>query len=201
MKRLTYFIFGALIVLAPLSASAIEAMNADSMKAATGQAGVSIAIDDVILYQNTGDITYVDNDGTDGNAAGIKITGGETLLYIDALIIGDGTEGASGIDYTSANYLDGALDPSALTIDVGRCDVLTAIGLANGDLVAGEYTGGVVIGLPTIEIYDALGSNDQVISLVQSTAANNGEEFIEIQTSGSMMALLGGDAVVEIAPH
>lgn len=199
MKKLTYFILSALIVLAPLSASAIEAMNADSMKAATGQAGVSIAIDQVILYQNTGDITYVDNDGTDGNAAGIELTGGETLLYINALINGD--EGESGIDYTGANYLNGALDPSALTIDVGRCDVLTAIGLANGDLVAGEYTGGVVIGLPTIEIYDALGSNDQVISLVQSTAANNGEEFIEIQTSGSMMALLGGDAVVEIAPH
>ncbi|MFZ2633059.1 MAG: DUF6160 family protein [Desulfosalsimonadaceae bacterium] len=205
MKKLTHLIVGTMIVLAPLSASALEALSADSMKAATGQAGVSIGIDDVILYQNTGDTTYVDNDGTDGTAGGVEITGAESLLAINA-IIGDGSDADTADDLvgsvaahltnydtmlTTAGY---TLTPSALTIDVGTCDVLTAISASTTDTI-----GGVAIGLPTLEIYDALANNEKIISLVQAGAANDGDEFIEIQTTGNTMAILGG--TLEIAPH
>jgi hypothetical protein len=198
MKKLTHLIVGAMLVLAPLSASALETLSADSMKAATGQAGVSIAIDDVILYQNTGDTTYVDNDGTTGlaaDAAGVEITGAESLLQIQAIIVGN--EGASGNDYrTLAPAWDEVGKP--LTIDVGTCTALTAMHLDGGGAV-GSYIAGVAIGLPTIEIYDSLANASKVISLVQSGAANNGDEFIEIQTTGNTIAILGG--TLEIAPH
>ncbi|MDO9265189.1 MAG: hypothetical protein Q7U02_14560, partial [Desulfosalsimonadaceae bacterium] len=142
MKKLTHLIVGTMIVLAPFSASALETLSADSMKAATGQAGVSIAIDDVILYQNTGDTTYVDNDGTTGlpaDAAGVEITGAESLLQIQALVVGN--EGASGNDYrTLAAAWDEVGKP--LTIDVGTCADLTAMHLDGGGAV-GSYIAGV----------------------------------------------------------
>lgn len=201
MKKLTYLILGALIILAPFTASALEALNVDSMKAATGQAGVTIGIDDVILYQDTGDVTYRDNDGdgtTVGDVGGIKITGNESLLFINAIITGAGAETRTGSpDYATmiADSGTGVTFAAApLTIDVGLCANLTAI--AGG---TGNEIGGVIIGLPTLEIHDALPNKSQIISFEESTATNNGFEYIEILSAGSTMAILGG--TIEIAPH
>lgn len=205
MKKLALITAAAMILLAPMSSFALEAMSADSMKSATGQAGVTIGIDDVILYQNTGNTVYKDNDGTDGTAAGVQLTGAESLLFINA-VVADAT--ITGTYDTQMNYgamlaaaknvggtnMGLTLTPAALTIDVGTCDLLTAITTSTTDRIAG-----VVIGLPTLEIYDALAAKNQVISLVQSGATNDTEEFIEIQQTGSVMAILGG--TLEIAPH
>jgi len=194
MKKLALITAAAMILLAPMSSFALEAMSANSMKSATGQAGVSIAIDDVILYQNTGDTTYVDND----EGAGINLSGNESLLFINALI--NGNDGVAGNNYatilTDANvtgFTTFAAKP--LTIDVGTCPDLTAIA------GVGATIGGVIIGLPTLEIYDALADSSQVISLVDGDTAytNADHEFIEIQQTGNTLAILGG--TLEIAPH
>ncbi|WP_300673973.1 DUF6160 family protein [Desulfoluna sp.] len=70
------------------SAFALTAMTDSNMKSATGQAGVSIAIDDVTLYQSVGATTYTDTDGLTGasDAAGIEISGVETLTTIRAIL-------------------------------------------------------------------------------------------------------------------
>jgi hypothetical protein len=77
------------------SAFALTAMTDSNMKSATGQAGVTIALDDVTLYQSVGATTYTDTDGLAsvngaGDSAGIKISGVETLTTIRAIL--DGTD-------------------------------------------------------------------------------------------------------------
>jgi hypothetical protein len=65
MKKLAMsLILGASIVLAPFSAFALEAMDEENLKSTTGQAGVSIAADDVVIYQKKiADVKYTDTDG------------------------------------------------------------------------------------------------------------------------------------------
>ncbi len=82
MKRFTGILAAAAIALAPMSASALEALTDNAMNDVTAQAGVSIALDDIVIYQTSiADTTYTDTDGmttgngTEGNvlSAGIKI--------------------------------------------------------------------------------------------------------------------------------
>jgi len=64
-------------------------MSADTMKDATGQAGVSIALDDITLFQTVGEKMYIDTDGAtlvDDDIAAIVISGKETLTTIRAIV-------------------------------------------------------------------------------------------------------------------
>jgi hypothetical protein len=113
------------------SALALTAMTDSNMKEATGQAGVSIALDDVTLYQSIGKTIYRDLDGKAGNtadAAGVFISGAETLTTIRAIFAGEGTRGG----FLAKNYDTIASDNSltftskALTIDVANtCTLMT----------------------------------------------------------------------------
>ena len=61
MKKLVMsLVLGASLAIVP-SAFALKAMTADNMKDTTGQAGVSIAADDIIIYSSAGTTTYTDN--------------------------------------------------------------------------------------------------------------------------------------------
>jgi hypothetical protein len=71
MKKLAMsLILGASLVLAPFSAFALETMDEENLKSTTGQAGVSIAADDIVIYQKKiADVKYTDTDGL-SSAAG-----------------------------------------------------------------------------------------------------------------------------------
>ncbi|MCF8025069.1 MAG: hypothetical protein K9K82_06235 [Desulfobacteraceae bacterium] len=249
MKRLTAILVAGLFVLAPLSASAMEMMSDSNMKDVTGQAGVSIAIDDVVLYQESiADTTYWDTDGTteytisnnalvvDGTTDdqyGVNISytdNTQKLITIDAIVNGsrdmyDNSNLSATFDTSNMTVpdfagIDATVDPgtgeyiregvSALSIDVGTCDILTqgknfniwsATGTNPGISVAG-----IVIGLPTVEIMQFHTADMRTISVTTDggTAINmtnpETQKLITIEQSGtSKMAILGG--TLEIAPH
>jgi hypothetical protein len=262
MKRFIVGLAAAAILSMPMAASALEKMDNSQLRSATGQAGVSIAVDDIVIYQKSlADTTYWDTDGISSPfngvteaAAGIMIDHADEmqkLITIDAIL--DGTEyGVTALQGIFGNtdaigILDdaaavgaaltaGELDPtngnmagmttgiSPLTIDVGTCQALTAgwvFNTANRGADLGGLqnlnVGGVVIGLPTVEITTYTTSDFKSIKLVSGTANADGtvttldpatgasyfntdHEFITIQKSGdSTMAILGGR--LEIAPH
>ncbi|MCP4118398.1 MAG: hypothetical protein GY737_23985 [Desulfobacteraceae bacterium] len=65
MKRFTGILAAAAIAIAPMSASALEALTDNAMNSVTAQAGVSIGLDDIVIYQTgIADTTYTDTDGT-----------------------------------------------------------------------------------------------------------------------------------------
>ena len=221
MKRFTGFILAALLVLAPLSASALEALTDSNMNDITGQAGVSIAIDNVVIYQNSvADVTYTDTDGTDGLSTGLMIdyadNNSHKLITVDA-ITDDTNYGVAFFNTTfgstlgfSSNTAGMAQAPAAgtfqtqakaLSIDIGTCPVLTAGNNWNYGSTT-MVTAGVVIGLPTVEIavYNANDTKEIKIVGRTGTAINDDRAYIQITKSGySKYAILGG--TLEIAPH
>ena len=210
MKKLTYFILGALIILLPLTVSALEMLPTAGMKAVTGQAGVDIAIDDVILYQKLGIIKFTDIDGngqTPTEAASIITSNLELLQTFEAITTGTDTDlnYSTGTMFTGG-YLntdtnsDGDYDAftySPLTIDVGICRSLTA-GYLNNNPSATDTYNGVTIGLPTLEINANAETQDIGIESKDVHAVNNGT-IIRLESGASTMAVLGGR--IEIAAH
>jgi hypothetical protein len=261
MKRFIVGLAAAAILSMPMAASALEKMDNSQLRSATGQAGVSIAVDDIVIYQKSlADTTYWDTDGISSPfngvteaAAGIMIDHADEmqkLITIDAIL--DGTkygatalnaifetenigilDGGAGVtdpaaaaafnpgDGSTGNFLNGI---SPLTIDVGTCEALTGGWIYNtanraADLGGAQNlnVGGVVIGLPTVEITTYTTSNFKSIKLVSGSDNGDGtvttltpatgasyfntdHEFITIEKSGdSTMAILGGR--LEIAPH
>jgi hypothetical protein len=76
MKKLVLsLVLGASLAIVP-SAFALKAMTDTNMKDTTGQAGVSIVVDDIILFQSSvSSTTYTDVDGVDQtNGGSITIT-------------------------------------------------------------------------------------------------------------------------------
>lgn len=125
MKRFTGILAAAAIALAPMSASALEALTDNAMNDVTAQAGVSIALDDIVIYQTgIADTTYTDTDGmttglgTVGNvtSAGVKIS---YDAAIQKLTIIDGITEAG--DYSIANM------QAAFGTSIGL------VGFVNGD--------------------------------------------------------------------
>ncbi len=218
MKKLAIsLILGASLILTP-SAFALKAMTDSNMKEATGQAGVSIALDDITLYQSVGESMYIDTDGIDGaaaDAAGIVQSGVSTLTTIRAIVDhtnrGDFLKDAfGGVGYTDildgtgidgvGEQLTGEIEIAALDIDVtAECATMAAMGAA----YAGKA--GIVIGLPTLEICKT--GSTKIVSIVAVTDVATGahdpltdaDALISIEKSDSVMAILGG--TLEIAAH
>eukprot|EP00831_Metopus_contortus_P063331 TRINITY_DN5579_c0_g1_i3.p1 TRINITY_DN5579_c0_g1~~TRINITY_DN5579_c0_g1_i3.p1 ORF type:complete len:211 (-),score=33.77 TRINITY_DN5579_c0_g1_i3:43-675(-) len=86
MKKFTGFIAAAAIALAPMSSSALEALTDNALNDVTGQAGVSITVDDVVMETWVGTTMYTD---LDGSATG-SIAGGDYVADTQAsLVISD----------------------------------------------------------------------------------------------------------------
>ncbi|MCF8026450.1 MAG: hypothetical protein K9K82_13310 [Desulfobacteraceae bacterium] len=137
MKRLVIALITAAFIFAPMSASALEMMSDKNMKDVTGQAGVSIGIDDIVIYQESvADVTYRDTDGltvvnpyyesfdVGGQANSTKTSGldmvGVKIDYADnmkKLITIDAIESESAGDYStsSLNDLFGTTDVGILS--------------------------------------------------------------------------------------
>lgn len=215
MKRFAMVL--AVLMLLPLNAFALQPMSEDNMGQITGQAGVSIAIDDVIMYQNIDMLMYTDADGIDGPggaAAGGSI--GIDNLSMTVNINGITSLDASGLPvspnracqgtYTGVaagdfNNTAAGFVAKALTIDAGALTVLSA-GMANNNTVLGlglpsTTITGVQIGLPTVEIVQSAITLDVVAT--GTGAINSGLSYGTIEIGQVTMAVL--DGVVEIAPH
>jgi len=202
MKKLASIVAGVAILCAPLTAGAVEKMNKKAMQNTTGQAGVSIAIDNVKIESYTGTTKYTDVVDAGGSVGGgsVFIAGELTAAgYADKHTVKEFqaiTDGTSSFD-RAAYKLAGDEDfmASALTIDVGKCAVLSE-GLSK-NTKTDVTVGGVIIGLPTLEIQTSAEKTN--VGVMLTSAANTGASFIQIEKGASTMAILG--RTLEIAPH
>ncbi|SCY10318.1 DUF6160 family protein [Desulfoluna spongiiphila] len=163
-KSVLSLIVGAAITIAPMTASALSPMSTDSLKDATGQAGVSIALDNIVLYQSVGETTYTDTDGyydmdaangmggnAEGAAASVVIGNKEKMVTIYAILDDTDRGGKLARSYGSASLLNNGEaigdigidqgDIRPLNIDVAsRTQVLSAGMMfnASGIAVAGQ---------------------------------------------------------------
>jgi hypothetical protein len=228
MKKFTGFIAAAAIAFAPMSASALTALTDNAMNDVTGQAGVSITVDDVVMETWVGTTMYTDLDGSATGAlatgdyvadvaASLVISNKHTIktfqaitgydavdgLYSPGIELTQKTLGAFNLD-TDDDHIADAYEAHAIKIDVGTLDILSDGKAYNNG--AGVGTGdaalqvtGVVIGLPTLEINTS--SDTYTVGVVQTDAVNQGAQvtFIQVTTGAKTQHILGG--VLEIAPH
>lgn len=133
-------------MMVPCSAFALEMLTEDVMDQVTGQASVSIAVDDVKIFQHITSLEYTDGDGVfaGDTAASVGIANLKMMVNINALtslvasglpvspgqsaIFGDNTDPGYAV-FSSLNTdtnNDGAYDAFAarpITIDVGNCAI------------------------------------------------------------------------------
>ena len=84
MKKIAIVL--ALALLLPLNAFALQTLDEADMGGITGQAGVSIAIDDVIIYQNIESLSYTDVGGTNGLTDGsVNISNLYMMVNVNAI--------------------------------------------------------------------------------------------------------------------
>lgn len=227
MKKIAIVL--ALALLLPLNAFALQTLDEADMGGITGQAGVSIAIDDVIIYQNIESLSYTDVGGTDGVDGSVNISNLYMMVNVNAitsldadglpvspgrLVQGEWDDNAATpaplFNYnntdTGTDGVNDAFTAKALTIDVGTLSVLTA-GLHNNNAAAaaaGLTMAGVRIGLPTVEVNQTALTFD--VTITQAGAVNGGDAGMPAENSygritiGNMtMGVL--DGFIEIAPH
>lgn len=154
MKKFFAGIAAAAIITVPMTSFALESMSKGALKKATGQAGVAIAVDDIVIIQKTPTTIYWDNDGVAGTGtivrAGVEISFADDsykMTTIDGIVDNADTYGFSG-GYGVANISsefgtadigiaetattgapvvtsEFATKIAPLTIDVGTCKALT----------------------------------------------------------------------------
>jgi hypothetical protein len=159
-------IIGAALCCLPFSAMALEALDDSALGGVTGQAGVSIALDDVVIYMKSiADVTYIDTDGFgDVKRAGITIehqTGGEKIITLGA-IVDDTKYGITALQNTFGNIGDIGILPKA------------AIEARNTQILAKAQVDGLVeAGVTSGTEYDtAVAALNDATAAVPTIAAN-----------------------------
>lgn len=208
MKKLVMsLVLGASLAIVP-SAFALKAMTADNMKDTTGQAGVDIAVDNIIIYSGASTTIYRDNDGLVdplgneiGGTAGLVIAGIGGFTFIDGIVNGQGAANDYVALMNSAAGEGNTFHARALTIDVTDKLVALSAGYTYNYALAGGTTdldiAGVQIGLPTVEIRKS--GSEKTYSVDAATSYNGTKQYIQVEKTSSTMAILGG--TIEIAPH
>jgi len=178
MKKL--LAIAIVLMMVPFTAFAMETISDSDMDNVTGQAGVSISLDNVKIYQSIDGISYTDTDGIAGAASAgtIAITNITQVITLDA--IADGTE------YTNAagDVVATCATSRPLTIDV------TALDSASATKMGGPAA--IVIGLPTLEINVSEFSFDIELSNAAGTTAS----FGTIKVGAQKVAILSGTIVI-----
>ncbi len=226
MKKLTGLLIVTLLVVSPMSASALEALTDSAMNQVTAQAGVNIGADNIIIYKS--ELTakkYVDSDGIAGAINGHMVyqgDGSEAALYVqnsDTITLIDGVHFAGGTPDTNLNIEWGTtINANVYTYDADGnrlTETFTAgatldqlmdhkkktlsIDIANIVLGADRTKTAVVIGLPTIVIQTNGGT--QVVGLENRSGAATAEdgELIKIEKPQTVVAIL--DGMVTISAH
>lgn len=94
MKKFFAGIAAAAIITVPMTSFALESMSKGALKKATGQAGVSIGLDNIVIYMSSQPTTtYWDNDGTstgfsleaDHNSGSTSTTAGATYSNVGSI--------------------------------------------------------------------------------------------------------------------
>ena len=225
MKKLTGILIAAALILAPMSVSALEMMTDSNMKNVTGQAGVEIAVDDVVLFSDIGWTKYTDTDGaafdanTTQDGASVMLSDRTSLQIINAVAPGHGNGAAASIgDRFSSFYYatDGVYTTSGgdllapvtldatgkpISIDVGTTTLISSTRGIDLTTTPNQGVNGVIIGLPTVEINTSSESYKVGVVSTDHTGDTMPEEntLIQIENSESTTAIL--DGYVEIAPH
>lgn len=193
MKKLALSMILGASLMVTTSAFALTSMTDSSMKSATGQAGVSIAVDNVVIETFAASTAYVDTDTGAALVISDKHVLKTYLAMTGAQDYADDFLAQSGVanigTWTAA---------AALSIDMGRCVALST-GVANnaGAPPAAVTIAGVIIGLPTLLIQTS--EDNYNVGMRMAGANNDGANFIRIEKGASTMAILGG--TLEIAPH
>lgn len=180
----------AVMMLIPMTAFGMQSMDQQEMSEVTGQSGVAITIDDVVLHESASE-TWYQNDYsakaaamTASNSTGYGSVGmvesGEKLTMVNAIVgysggsfdsVGDyGLQGTYTFDGIDDTVYDPStqFSPNPLTIQVGQMDVLgydLASGAQGSAFTAAGHpeATGVVIGLPTVEIHEEGGTAMQLL--------------------------------------
>lgn len=151
MKKFLAGIAAAAIITIPMTSFALESMSKGALKKATGQAGVSIAIDNVVIVQKTlPTTTYWDVDGTSsiaGTIGGVKQAGIQ-ISYVNAdaskMIVLDGITNADKYGTAELESTFNISGRSALTgigmvgiAESGTLGTAGGIDPTNGDDISG----------------------------------------------------------------
>lgn len=161
MKKFFAGIAAAAIITVPMTSFALESMSKGALKKATGQAGVSIALDDIVIYQKSNPTTiYWDADGV--TTYQISNPAGDTVTSSVGGIGKTGVEISYAADSEKVIVLDGILDNSdygvaKLSQITGRLDIGIA---ASGQLIQTRAADGSATGI--VQGYDP--SNGQISS-------------------------------------
>lgn len=213
MKKLVLVLSILMCLPFAVTAFAMEPLSEATLDNVTGQAGVSIGLDDIKLYQNIEYLRWTDTDGTDGTAGSVGISNLQMICHLNGITHLDasglpvspgravqGTYGAlnyNNVD-TDANGVDDAFQARALTFDAGTMPVLSE-GMSYN--LTGNPTGvtiaGVQIGLPTLEIHQSALSFD--VTVTSAGAGNDGASYGRIEIGANTLTIL--DGTIEIAPH
>lgn len=212
----------AVLMLIPFTAYGMQSMDQQEMSEVTGQSGVAITVDDVVLHESASEIWYQNNLEADGDmqsgAVGM-VEEGQQTTFINAIVETDPAEGfESAGNYglkgeydalAETSFDPSASEPSPITIQVGQMGVLaeaqgTTSAFVKSDEAKADATG-VVIGLPTVEIHEE-GSTAMQLLVSDSgnptgdtRADNDGvSSFGTLYSGGDTMAVLDGR--LEITP-
>ncbi len=229
MKKVLVMLAALLLVAG--SAWALKPISNTQMASITGQAGVTIAVDDVKLYQHIEGLWYTDTDGlttaVNGyNAAGasVGIKDLEVMVNVNAITSYDNSTGTwelhsigrelqgdygSRLDVTNDDA-NTAFLAKPITIDVtSELPALSAGAAYNQSIGAIPSTAptnvaGVMIGLGTLEIVQ---SNMKIDVAISDTDPLNGDTLTSLNGHDFGTLYIGKttlailDGQIEIAPH
>jgi hypothetical protein len=188
MKKL--LAIAIVLMMVPFTAFSMETISDSDMDNVTGQAGVSISLDNVKIYQLIEGISYTDTDGL-GDATGatggtISIDNIEQVITLNA-IGGEAMMATDGAQERMAKYATaGFAAPKALTIDIAAITDDVKIAAMGGSTTA------IVIGLPTLEITVSEFSFD--LSLQSGT--NAAQSFGTFVIGNQTVAILSGTIII-----
>ena len=202
---------GAVISLLPISAMALEALNDDAMMDVTGQAGVSIAIDDVEIWQTVADVTYTD---TDGNGTNYADTGAPALYHKGEVTIaysqgaGVKTSINSMVNFTRTDTKESDSSTNTVSEWVDVDDVATHTMAAAGDgWIAGtsisKSGNALTIDVGQATTFNTLKDTTVDADNIGSTAVIIGLPTLEIKTAYEsdyyQKVMIGGKEAIQIS--
>jgi hypothetical protein len=210
------------LMMVPLSAYALEMLTEDVMDDVTGQAGVSIAVDDVKIFQSIDYLRYYDDDGlTDplglgnptGDGASVGISNLTMMIHINAITDLDSSglptspgralQGTYSTAYDFTNFTTTAGDvftPRALTIDATQALPVLSNAMANkatnlGATLATTDVAGVQIGLPTVEINQSAISFEVTVGDAPGSINGTGGAGVSLADNSYGTILVGGQNI------
>ena len=151
MKKFLAGIAAAAIITVPMTSFALESMSKGALKKATGQAGVSIALDNIVIYQKSAPTTtYWDMDGTSSiqgtmgqnDMTGLRIAyaaGSEKLITVGAIL--DNTEYGTDKINRTFGFATYAPNGGAMVADSETAEFDT-IGIADSDATGYDISTG-----------------------------------------------------------